>query len=72
MKTRLARKIWKARDRSLFPSPRDYWAVKWSNTQFYENARYDHRIARCEKIMFKLIENENEKEVSREDNNAAG
>ena len=60
MKTRLAKKIWKQRDESLFPSPNNYWANKWSNTQFYEGAIYDHRIAKCERIMVKIIKRENE------------
>ena len=56
MKIRLAKKIWKALDRNLFPNPKDYWVVKWSNTQFcqfYKGAFYDHRIAKVIIIMAK-------------------
>lgn len=59
MKIRLAKKIWKASERSLFSHPKDYWANRWSNTQFYEGAIYDHRIVEAEKIMIKLIIKEN-------------
>lgn len=63
MKIRLAKKIWKASERSLFPHPKDYWANKWSNSQFYEGATYDHRIIETERIMIKLIIKENEKDT---------
>ena len=62
MKTRLAKKIWKQRDDSLFPPPNNYWANKWSNTQFYEGAIYDHRLAKVERIMAKIIKKESERE----------
>lgn len=62
MKLRLAKKIWKARDDSLFPKPGDYWANKWSNSQFYEGAIYDHRLAKASRIMVRIIIKENEME----------
>lgn len=47
MKIRLARKINSRSPYSLFPKTKDYWAVKISNTQFYEGARYDHRVSKA-------------------------
>lgn len=62
MKLRLARKIWKARDDSLFPNPKDYWANRWSDSQLYEGAKYDHRLAKASNIMVRITIKENERE----------
>lgn len=59
MKYRLAKKIWKEADNSLFPCPKKYWQVKWSNSQFYEGAIYDHRIIKAYNIITKRLSKQN-------------
>lgn len=53
MKYRLAKKIWKANENSLYPNPKHYWEVKWSNSQFYEGAVFDHRIIKAQCLIAK-------------------
>lgn len=52
MKVRLARKICGRTSYSLIPSSKDYWALKISNTQFYEGAVFDHRVTKAMKLTF--------------------
>lgn len=68
MKIRLAKKIWKASERSLFPNRKDYWAIKWNIVQFYKGVIYDHRLGKAARIMVKLIIKENEKDINNGNN----
>lgn len=68
MKIRLAKKIYKQREESLFPNPRNYWQVKWSNSQFYEGAIYDHRIAKAERLVLREVMKRKDKDGKCDEN----